>query len=430
MVRVEVPLPEVAPLDWLRAHPAHTQYYWADRAGEFAMAGVGEADVLAPREDEQGGLAVPLSHIRARLNPAHPSLRYYGGLRFHPGTPRTAWWQAFRDYRFVVPRFEVLRRHGRCFFACNLRPARYTTVEAALAETAEYLETLTFAPAAAPPLLPRIQSRRDCPDERQWRELVIETLGAFEETPLEKVVLARETHFAMDGPLDPAALLARLSASSVASFEFCFHPAPDRAFIGASPERLYKRTGTHIQSEAVAGTRPRGKSDAEDRVLAGMLLRSEKDQREHRFVLDMLRENLQRMCHCVNVEERASLLPLRHCQHLRTRVEGLLETADCDARILAVLHPTPAVGGTPRDLALRWIEEHEPFDRGIYASPVGWVGPDAAEFCVAIRSGLVLRNHLVVYNGAGILPGSDPGEEWDEIENKMANFLHVLGNTD
>jgi menaquinone-specific isochorismate synthase len=97
-----------------------------------------------------------------------------------------------------------------------------------------------------------------------------------------------------------------------------------------------------------------------------------------------------------------------------------------DADLIAALHPTPAVGGLPRGAALRWIAKHEPFDRGIYAAPVGWIGLDGAEFCVALRSGLVRGNELALYNGAGIVRGSDPGEEWQEIETKMQNFLSVL----
>ena len=134
-----------------------------------------------------------------------------------------------------------------------------------------------------------------------------------------------------------------------------------------------------------------------------------------------------RGCRVVDVEERPSVLRLRNCHHLRTGIAGLLNEDEVDATLLAALHPTPAVGGTPRDAALEWIAAREPFDRGIFAGPVGWVGYDAAEFCVGIRSGLVSGDEIAVYSGAGIVKGSDPMEEWDELEHKMAPFRHALG---
>ena len=426
LLRIQLPLPELDPLAWLRAHPTHTQYYWSDRRDVFTMAGLGECDVIVSHPSEPYSLEEVFTLMRMRLTDAPPSLRYYGGLRFHPGETRTALWKPFRDFRFIVPRFEVIRSGRSTIFACNLYPDAFSSADDAIIQTAEHLHAVDFGEATAPASLPRIGQRTDHPNQSGWHDAVVETLGAFEGTDLEKVVLARETQLRMEGLIDPVSLLTHLVARSMNAFDFCFHPAPGRAFIGTSPERLYKRIETYVQSEAIAGTRPRGKSDEEDHRLAEELLHSEKDQQEHAFVVDMLRDHFKRFCRTVHVEEGPGILQLRHCQHLRTRVEGLLEDADSDAALLKALHPTPAVGGVPRETALRWIEEQETFDRGIYAAPVGWVGADAAEFCVGIRSALISRDLLALYAGAGIVPGSDPQEEWDEVENKMANFMSVL----
>ena len=273
---------------------------------------------------------------------------------------------------------------------------------------------------------PVILSRSDAPDRAGWAALINKALGALDTGALDKVVLARETCFTATAPFDAVGLLTRLIDLSPHTFSFCFHPAEDRAFIGASPERLFKRINGYIQSEAVAGTAPRGVTDEKDRALGEALLNSPKDRREQQFVTDMLREHFRRFCYSVEVEPQPHLMRLRNCQHLCTRIEGLLNDAESDAALLEALHPTPAVGGCPRERALKWIEAEEPFDRGIYASPTGWVGYDSAEFCVAIRSGLVQGNTLALYSGAGIVTGSTPKDEWAEIENKMANFLHVL----
>jgi len=102
-----------------------------------------------------------------------------------------------------------------------------------------------------------------------------------------------------------------------------------------------------------------------------------------------------------------------------------------DAALMQALHPSPAVGGVPTNKAIAYLREHEPFDRGWYAGPVGWVGPESGEFAVAIRSGLVRGNTLSLYSGAGIVDGSTPDGEWSEIETKLSNALSALtGNDD
>jgi menaquinone-specific isochorismate synthase len=426
MVRIELRIADIEPLAWLQAQSDFTQYYWSSRDEAFEMAGVGEADVLVPLGNvDYAGL---FDHMRSRLAMRYPSLRYYGGFRFQ-AAGKGERWRAFKAYRFVVPRFEVVKRLGGTFLACNVKPGNPRGNAERLEQVLADLSRLSFTPApAAPP--PKVIARADLPDEAGWHALVERALDDFSAHRIEKVVLARETCFEADGPWDAARLLGRLVKQSQRSFEFCFHPAPGRAFIGASPERLYHRVNCYVQSEAIAGTRPRGKSDEADTRLADALLHSEKDLREHRFVVRMLRENLGRFCRQLQVEPEPDVLRLRHCQHLYTRMEGILKQNDVDAALIEALHPTPAVGGAPRDRALDWIAREEPFDRGCYAAPVGWVGFDAAEFCVAIRSGLVQGNTLSLYNGAGIVPGSLPAEEWDEVENKMAGFLAALTRHD
>jgi len=195
--------------------------------------------------------------------------------------------------------------------------------------------------------------------------------------------------------------------------------------MGASPERLYRRTGRAIETEALAGTRPRGEGAA-DEALRAELLADDKERREHRIVVDGIREALAGLCVNVREDPTISVLQLRNCQHLFETVEGVLANGVTDGDVLRALHPTPAVGGTPTVDAVRWIAALEPFDRGWYAGPVGWIGRDSAEFAAAIRCGLACGDSLRVYSGAGIVAGSTPEREWAEIENKMSNFLEAL----
>lgn len=424
LFRAEVRIGQCLPLPWLRAQRDTTQYYWSDRDDAFEMAGIGEADVLVPLGPTD--LAGLFRHMSERLSPRFPSLRYYGGFRFHPGAVKGERWKAFREYRFVVPRFEILRKGAKVYFVCNAKLGHPRTNARTLESILEDLARIQFPESFPPMRVPPIRSRGDAPDRDAWCALVSRTLGAIGRDEFEKVVLARETTFTAGEALDPVGLLGLLQTNTMRSFEFCFHPAPGRAFIGASPERLYKRVNLFVQSEALAGTRPRGRTDKMDRLLGEDLMNSDKERREHDVVVRALAQQLKERCRHLVIEESPSLLQLRNIQHLRTRVEGLLKEDQNDASLLEALHPTPAVGGSPRDRALAWIAREEPFDRGIFAAPVGWVSYDASEFCVGIRSGLVQGNELVLYNGSGIVRGSNPDDEWDELENKMENFLQVL----
>ncbi|MBW1752272.1 MAG: isochorismate synthase, partial [Deltaproteobacteria bacterium] len=223
-------------------------------------------------------------------------------------------------------------------------------------------------------------------------------------------------------------ILQKLKDKASNSYKFCFQPEDNLAFIGASPELLYYREGRKLKSEAVAGTRTRGRTSREDQGFGEELLGSEKDLREHRYVVDSVKDAFVSLTppslNCNNMS--VSLLKLARIQHLIARFDIKLKDSVSDAELIETLHPTAAVGGYPRDKAVEEIGRLEGFNRGWYAAPVGWVKQDAAKFVVAIRCGLVKNNCLSLYSGAGIVRGSVPDNEWDEMNNKIDMFLSVL----
>jgi len=424
LIRLAVGLPTVDPLLWLEAQSAADRVYWSDRAGEFEIAGVGVADQV--EADAGRTPADTLSELEARLSRETEPLRYFGGYRFHDGGPdRTDEWRDFKTCRFVLPKFELCRTGRRFQFICNLRPDRDRR-----ADLMDALTDLSLSVVDKAPTLPPSTDRIDLPDRAAWNEAVDIVLNALAEGELSKLVLARRTTLAFDGDLDPVRLMRRLKARSVGCFYFCFQFAGSAVFVGASPERLYRRRGRFIDAEAVAGTRPRGDSVEEDARLGNDLLTSEKEVTEHRFVVEDIARVLNCVCHRREKSDNhgvVSLMKLARVQHLTTRLEGELSDGHTDSSVLTLLHPTSAVGGVPAATALPLIEELEPFDRGWYGGPVGWVGRDGAELAVGIRSGLVDGCRLHLYSGAGVVRGSTATGEWAEIESKLANFLAALG---
>ncbi|MCK5343874.1 MAG: isochorismate synthase, partial [Candidatus Heimdallarchaeota archaeon] len=223
--------------------------------------------------------------------------------------------------------------------------------------------------------------------------------------------------------------LWKLRLNNHRAYYFCFQPCSDAAFIGGTPEQLYYRSKNHIHTEAVAGTRKRGKTKAEDIRLEEDLISCEKDIREHRFVVDSIRNSMKKLGTHIKEQDKISILKLSRLQHLSMQFSGMLKDRIQDCDILESIHPTPAVGGVPSEKAMAEIENIEKFDRGWYAGPVGWIAKSEAEFAVAIRSGLVYEDELHLYSGAGIVQGSNYESEWEEVENKIEGFLNALMET-
>ena len=181
-----------------------------------------------------------------------------------------------------------------------------------------------------------------------------------------------------------------------------------------------------MQGEALAGTRHRDRDEATDEQLGRELLTSEKDRREHQHVVDGVSNQLGPLCKKLTGGDDVTLVKLARVQHLRASFEGHLKPSVTDFELITALHPTPAVGGVPSDEAVARIAAIEPFDRGLYAGPVGYFGKDETEFAVGIRSMLIAGDLIRMYSGAGIVAGSNPEEEWQELDNKIAGWRRIL----
>jgi isochorismate synthase len=198
-------------------------------------------------------------------------------------------------------------------------------------------------------------------------------------------------------------------------------------FVGASPELLIARRGRVATSRPMAGTVPRGATAAAEARGLARLTGSAKEAVEHRLVVDAVAQGLAKVADHVEVAP-PEVVRLATVAHLATEVTAeLTEPLPSALELAGLLHPTPAVGGSPRDAAMAAIAALEPFDRGRYAGPVGWV--DAAgegEWAVALRCATLQGRRARLVAGAGIVPGSDPDAEWAETEYKLAAMLEVL----
>ncbi len=414
--RIIVRMPTTDPLRWLHAQENSDRFFWSGRDQEDVVAGVGRAAVV----EHSGKLDYALlrNDLDSVLSLVSSGSRFFGGMRFDDGAPTDASWRSFPTYRFVMPRFELRNVEGTMLAACNVGPRDdYDMV-------LDELDALRD-PLPEPPDLPELLDRTDHPEEVDWTHAIEWALSAFSSTSLAKVVLGRRARLSFDGSLDAINLLSRLRRITPSCYHFVFENGLS-SFLGASPEMLFSLAGSSIRSEAVAGTAPRGDTEGADRKFSRRLLLSEKDQREHEYVRQSIKERLSDLTRMLHVDTTASDMKLAQGRHLRSSVDGVLAEGVDAVDLLRALHPTPAVGGHPHEEAMDVIRHLEPFDRGWYAGPVGWIADGSAEFAVAIRSGLCEGATLDLYSGAGIVCGSDPELEWKEIEQKIGDFLRAL----
>lgn len=208
---------------------------------------------------------------------------------------------------------------------------------------------------------------------------------------------------------------------------FLFEPRPGRLLMGAAPEVLVTLRDGRIEATAVAGSAGRGRSPEEDRSLAGELLSSRKDRAEHRAVVDAMVGHLRDMARDVRVQEGPHILALARIQHLETEVSAGTVAGLTALDLVERLHPTPAVCGVPRDRALAFLAEAEPFHRGWYAGPVGWFDTEGeGHFVPALRTAVGDGRRWRLFAGAGIVEGSEPRAEWEETGMKFQPVLRAL----
>jgi len=420
--RIEIPVERLDILAWLTAQKTDLKIFWSSRDEQFETAGVGAAHEIIG--SKAGDYTAAFRQMN-RILDSRPTARYFGGFSFH-GQGSSPKWQNFGGHRFILPRFEVCQKARKTVFACNilLNGSLSATQQSVLKE----LTKINFLNQKSSEKIPLVKSRQDHPSREQWMDTVKKALVSFKNSEYKKVVLARQSTFELSNILDPITFFAKIRELTPHCFHFLFQPSADITFIGASPERLYKRQGRLIESEAVAGTRPRGKTAQQDKEFQDELHESRKEELEHFLVVDAIKGILERTCQSFIAQNVKSLVKFKWGQHLVTQFKGNLKSSISDSQLLGYLHPTPAVAGCPTAWALEKIKKLEGFDRGWYAGPIGYIGHDQAEFAVAIRSGLISGKQLSLFAGAGIVEGSSPQEEWDEVEQKISIFRQVLND--
>ena len=415
VIRLSTPCQVNDMMGWLNMQSVYPRLYWQSRdvgAVEYATLGAVNAfESLAALKAD----LVALNDIGAQ----QPD--FFGGMAFDPHTPG---WAHFPACYFLLPRIELKRHQGGATLSLNLRfDDRCPSAEIAQAHAC--LDALA-AEQPLPRLQPLVYQREDRPSQQEWAAWVglVTNLDHLVRTP--KVVLSRETRLTTPQPPNPWALLSRWQSGAADCFHFGVQLTPSEAFIGCPPEQLYKREGRHLTTEALAGTTRRGRDAEQDQTFAAELLGDKKNTLENQCVYQQLLTQLEPLSSQVQMGE-AHIVKLRAVQHIRRLIHAELHHSVTDHSLLSSLPPTPAVGGVPRESALTFIRQHERHQRGWYSGVFGRISHASSDLAVTIRCAHIDSEMIRLYAGAGIVAGSQPDEEWRELDSKIADIMSLLG---
>ncbi|MBF8189838.1 isochorismate synthase [Nonomuraea sp. K274] len=302
----------------------------------------------------------------------------------------------------VVPRAVLARRDGRAWL---------TTIGDAPLES--------FSPLREPG---RITYGDGSLSALQWEHVVARAARRIRDGELEKVVLARDLVATAERPIDVRLLLNRLARRYPECYTFSV-----AGLVGATPELLIRRTGQEIESLVLAGTTARGTGPADDLARGAALFASPKDRHEHECAIASVRQTLAPLCSSLDTPDEPELLMLPNVQHLASHVTGRLADGASVLDVVAAMHPTAAVGGTPTRTAIQVIRELEGMDRAGYAGPVGWIDAHGdGEWGIALRSGLIQGRRARLFAGGGIMGDSDPAAELAEAQAKFRVMRYAL----
>ncbi|MBS0625297.1 MAG: isochorismate synthase [Verrucomicrobia bacterium] len=264
---------------------------------------------------------------------------------------------------------------------------------------------------------PNVKRFSYAPNRQTWDGLVERALEAIRKKRVDKVVLGRECTLELETAADPWSVVAELQRKASNAYVFCLQPTPRSAYLGATPERLFSRKNEEIFTEALAGTRKLGRAD---------LLDNPKDRREFSFVEESIRDALSPLAQNPFEFSVPRIRATSFVQHIYSQLNAILKPKTKDSKILDRLHPTAALSGYPKREAMHLLKRWEPFERGLYGAPIGRTDGDESEWIVGIRSCLLFGPTARLYSGTGIVEGSDPEAEWEELDSKLGLYEGIF----
>ena len=415
------------------------QFYWEKASDEFSISSGGELARIVNEGPErfqtssyQGkSLLNSVYHYRA-LKHQNAEVHLFGGFSFFEKNESKTW-ESFGASSFTLPKWTLIKE-GKCTILTFIIHLKINAHPNQIKENVYHqlnelspicnIDEYSFDSKSNTPI--QIQHNSEL-DQIHWIETVNRAKESIDSGHFDKVVIARELIIDLPNSVKDTVILHKLRRQYPDCYCFLIRHNDTASFIGCTPERLASFQSNFILTEGLAGSISRGDTASEDVMLENDLLRSSKDLHEHKIVLSAIEQQLAPFSSNITHPTKPSVKKLSNVQHLYTPITASILEGVSKTELLKKLHPTPAVGGFPRAEAVKFIQQHEDFDRGWYAAPIGWINTSGnGEFAVAIRSGLIMKNQVRFFAGCGIVQDSDPQKEWEETNMKFIPMLTAL----
>lgn len=407
------------------------RFFWKSPDGTSIYAGIGICKTIQSSKQEHTYEVIEKkwhellenSEINNPFNTAGVGPVLFGGFAFDPLKERTDLWENFQNAHFYLPSIMFSEIDGEQYLTVNQ-----------FGDSDQVNERLKACLQKMPKSNESFSSETltnkllDCTEINgiEWKKMVEEVVQELGQS-LKKVVLARESRLSFEKVISVESVLQNLLNRQKNSYVFALESGED-CFIGASPERLVKKSGKQVFSVCLAGSIARGSSAEEDEALGLELLNDPKNRMEHDYVVQMIKGAMEKVCSTFDIPAEPSLIKMRDIQHLFTPVTGSLKNSASIFSLIELLHPTPALGGYPQKQAIEKIREAEFLDRGLYGAPIGWMDYQGnGEFAVSIRSALIQNKEASLFAGCGVVKDSDAESEFKETAIKFKPMLSALG---
>lgn len=349
---------------------------------------------------------------------------FLGGLKFSPNEENKLW-NDYKDSDWFVPKILFYKKDDRYFLVFNLEKSNF---KRQFEESLNFIENILLRDEHFEKSRFIIKSSYTGSEEEKifWIDKVKTALKKIEEGEFQKIVLSRSIHLAFSETGSITDLIKSLSVTYPRCYVFAFRQN-NSIFFGASPERLAKISNGIIEADALAGSIKRGENESEDKMLEKELLSSKKNLNEQKAVVHFIANSFSEFATDIEYNPNPIIRKLPNIQHLWTPIRAKLAINRSVFSVLKSIHPTPAICGVPWSNALASIRTMEQHSRGLYAGIIGWFNfNNEGEFAVSIRSALLKENELYAFAGCGIVDGSDPIAEYEEINLKLRPILNLF----
>lgn len=426
------PLGSVDPFLWAEEaskNPDIFRFFWARPEVDISMAAGEEVVRLKAEGTERfAQMAGEVDDVFSRsLSGGVPTGGPFalGGFSFFDA-PEPGLWDNFPPGLMVIPAWMVIRQKGKTTGMVSTLVHQADTpqkLETHLTALMNQVKTKTKRESPPPSSRPVFTPIDEGDGKPHWFAMMDKALNEIQSGRLEKITLAHSLDLSTPGGPPFAPILSTLQKTFPNCYTFLVAPGGGGVFLGASPERLAKFSEEGVELAALASSAPRGPTPEADKLLGEKLLNSEKERMEHQFVVETIVKNVAEIGEVV-FSATPQVAKFSNVQHLFTPISLKPHKPLPLLSLLERLHPTPAVGGLPREPALKKIRELENFERGWYAAPVGWINAAGeGEFAVALRSGLFQGQKARLFAGNGIVAESEPEQEFRETQLKFQALL-------